>query len=571
MPRAWQWKTGTAFFFTMLAVWFSIPNFVDMPETKEAREQAPWFIRILPNSKIKLGLDLQGGIHMVLGIDLDRAMLNESDRMARDLKEFGARQEIKIDAIDREFDSTKLKVKLASGEESDKFERFLSDHFNVLITVASEPTKGTYTLDLDPQRHAETEKQTVSQALETLRNRLDEFGVAEPSIQAQGRDRIVVQLPGMDDPVRARNVLGRTAQLEFRIVDDESLKGDRFALENLVTEAKKTLPKKYKIGDLNRAVHDKLPPGTEILMKEDRDPTTDQVTEVPLLVKLSSGLTGDKLEDARIGSGEFNTPTVNLRFNPAGAEILDGITRDSIGKRLAIVLDDKIQSDPVIRARISDGRPQITFGSLKSQQELLQEAKDLSLVLRAGALPAPVEILESRTVGPTLGRDSIESGMKAILVGVLAIVLFMAAYYRMSGVAADLALIVNIVFILACLGALHATLTLPGIAGILISIGMAVDANVLIYERIREELRNGKSINDAIELGYDRAHLTILDSNLTTVIAGLVLLEFGTGPIKGFAVTLIFGLIANYFTALWFTRLAYEWIMLRFKLERLSV
>lgn len=569
MPRVWQWKTAAALFFTALAVWFSIPNFVNIPETKEALAQAPWYIRILPNSVIRLGLDLQGGIHMVLGVDLGRALLNEMDRHGRDLKEFAARQEIEIESVEREFESTKLKVRLANKDDSEKFERLLQDRYSILVVVTSDAGKGTYTLDLDPQRHTEVEQQTIHQALETLRNRLDEFGVAEPSIQAQGKDRIVIQLPGMEDPQRARNVLGRTAQLEFRIVDDESM--NVAALENLVADAKKQLPKKFKIDDLNRVFHDKLPPGTQVLMKEEIDPTTGKAIETPFLVKSSAGLTGDKLEDAHLGVDEYNRPSVNLRFDSSAAELLDVITRDNLNKRLAIVLDDKIQSDPVIRARISDGRPQITFGSLKSHQEILNEAKDLALVLRAGSLPAPVEILESRSVGPSLGRDSIENGLRAILVGVIAVVAFMAFYYKLSGVAADLALVVNIVFILACLGALHATLTLPGIAGILISIGMAVDANVLIFERIREELRGGKIVKDAIELGYERAHLTIIDSNLTTVIAGLVLLQYGSGPIKGFAITLIFGLIANYFTALWFTRLAYEWILVRFNPERLSV
>ncbi len=577
MSTEWKWKAGIALFFTLVALWFVVPSFIDLPpetqqvsgERKDESEDVPWYLKILPQSKIKLGLDLQGGIHMVLGIDLNRALLNDADRYVRDLKDFLPKEKIDIESVEREFASTKLTLKLQNKEDSDAFESFIQDKFNVLVILDRNPSEGSYVLDLDPQKKSEHEHQVVSQALETLRNRLDEFGVAEPSIQAQGKDRIVVQLPGMDDPTRARNVLGRTAQLEFKIVDDESL--NEIALENLVAEAKKQLPSKFKIEELNRVLHGKLPSGTQVLMKEEKDPTTGKILETSYLLKATAPLSGEMLEDARIGVGEYNQPVVNLRFNPRGTEILDQLTNENINKKLAIILDDKVQSDPVIRARISDGRPQITFGSLKERNEIMEEAKDLAMVLRAGALPAPVEILESRTVGPSLGRDSIEHGLKAILVGVFLVILFMALYYKMSGIAADIALLVNVLFILACLGALHATLTLPGIAGMLISIGMAVDANVIIYERIREELRAEKPIKTAIELGYDRAHLTILDSNLTTAIAGFVLLEFGTGPIKGFAITLIFGLIGNYFTALWFTRLFYEWIVTRFQPQRLSI
>lgn len=576
MNRSWYWKAGLALTFTLAAVWFVLPNFLDVPEAvstapqqADEKDETAWYWKLFPKSRIRLGLDLRGGIHMVLGIDLERAVFNEADRYASDLEDFLKDEDIEFASIERPFESTEIKVTLKKEEDQDKFEDLIRDRFNVLQVSHRDPGKGHYILGLDPNRRSEFEQQTIGQALETLRNRLDEFGVAEPSIQSQGKDRIVVQLPGLEDPERAKNVLGRTAQLEFKIVDDESL--SRAALENLVALARKELSPTAKLRDLNRKLEDRLPPGTQVFFEEERDPTTNQVTESSYLLKAKTLVTGDMLDDARITVGEFNQPEVALRFNPVGTKVFDEVTDKNIGKRLAIVLDDKIQSAPVINSRISDGNARITFGGLRPRHEILQEAKDLALVLRAGALPAPVEILETRSVGPSLGRDSVENGLKAILVGVFAIMIFMALYYQLSGIAADFALITNILFILACLGGLHATLTLPGIAGILISIGMAVDANVIIYERIREELRVGKPIKTAIELGYDRAHVTILDSNLTTLIAGFVLLEFGTGPIKGFAITLIFGLIANYFTALWFTRLAYEWILTRFEPKRLSI
>ncbi len=546
-----------------LGAWFVIPNFVEVPE-----KDTPWYLKLLPSSQVKLGLDLQGGIHMVLGIDLNRALMNEADRYMSELKEFLPKSEIEVAEMTREFDSTSITLLLKDKADDSKLKAYLRDKFTVLEVSSEDPGAGSFVLDIVEERKTTVEQETINQALETLRSRLDEFGVAEPSIQARGKDRIIIQLPGMDDPTRAKNVLGRTAQLEFKIVDESM---QPIALETLVAGVRKTLSAKASMEELNRALQGKIPPGTQVLFKEERDSTTNNVVQTPLLLQAQTMVTGDMLDDARVGVGEYNEPIVNLAFNPHGAEVFENVTGANINKRMAIILDDTIQSDPVIRTRIGGGRAQITFGSLSSREQLLNEAKDLSLVLRAGALPAPVEILENRAVGPSLGRDSIEAGFKAMLVGALLVLIFMVLYYRLSGIAADLALVANLMFIFASLGALHATLTLPGIAGILISLGMAVDANVLIYERIREELKSGKPVKAAVELGYDRAHLTILDSNLTTIIVGIVLMEFGTGPIKGFAITLIFGLIANYFTALWFTRLAFEWVLNRFRPERWSI
>ncbi len=571
MDSAWRWKTTLATVATLLAFYFVLPNFFEAPEKNEGKEiELSWVQKLLPRSRVQLGLDLQGGIHMVLGIDLNRAMLNEADRYIRDLKEYLPKKDVELASVERAFDSTTITVKLKDPSKSKAFEDFVQNEFNVLSVESRDTSAGTFTLNITDQRRAEAEKMVIDQALGTLRDRLDEFGVAEPSIQAKGKDRIVVQLPGLADPERAKAVLGRTAQLEFKIVDDVSM--DAVALENLVTEAKKTLPPKFKPEALNRTLSDKLPAGTQVLLSEDKDSTSGQVVQKAYLLKSEALLTGDMLDDAHIGVDQYNMPTVNLQFNPRGAQVFEKVTGDNVGKQLAIILDDQVQSAPQIKARIAGGRAEITFsGALKPRNETLQEAKDLALVLRAGALPAPVEILENRAVGPSLGRDSIESGAKAVLIGVLLVVAFMAFYYRVSGVLADLAVLFNVLFTIAALCALNATLTLPGIAGILISIGMAVDANVIIYERIREELSAGKSVKAAIEAGYDRAHLTIIDSNITTIITGVVLLQYGTGPIKGFAITLIFGLIANYFTALWFTRLAFDWAVVKFQPQKLSI
>ncbi|MEZ4703761.1 MAG: protein translocase subunit SecD [Bdellovibrionota bacterium] len=569
MNSNWKWKAGAAVLSVVLGIWFLLPN-VYSPGATDAKGEPAWYTKFLPDSGIQLGLDLRGGIYMALGVDLDRALLNEADRYANDLKEFLTEKEIPFELVERQFSSTRILVRLTSRDNLDNFESLLRKEFNILTVVSADSGDLSYVLTLDPNRQSEIERDTIAQALETLRNRLDEFGVAEPSIQAKGKDQIIVQLPGLDDPSKAKEVLARTAQLEFKIVDQRSLTLGE--LNALVEEAEKTLGEDYTMEDLNKELYGKIPSGTEVMFEEVDDASNNQVIQrTPYLLINSTRISGDLLDDARVGVGQFNEPVVNIRFNPKGTKEFDVLTKDHVGELLAIVWDDKIFSAPRIDGHIPSGRSVITFGGLKSRQEIMEEAKSLSIVLRAGALPAPIEILESRTVGPSLGKDSIEKGMKAIFLGVLLVVLFMAVYYRWSGLLADFAVLINLIFILAALGSLHATLTLPGIAGILVSIGMAVDANVIIFERIREELRSNKPIKTAVELGYDRAHLTILDSNLTTVITGLVLFQFGTGPIKGFAITLIFGLIANYITALWFTRMVYDWFLQKYELKRLSV
>lgn len=564
LSKSWKIKFFFAFLSVLLGVYFVLPNFVD--------KTAPWAQKILPNTQVNLGLDLQGGIHLVLGVDVERALVDEADTYAEQIKELLKKEGIAFQSIDRNFENTSIKITFMSSEAADGFEEVFQNRINVpdrILEVVSTDAL-TYYLDV-PQEHARRlETQTISQALETLRNRVDEFGVSEPSIQAQGRDRIIIQLPGMEDPERAKSIIGKTAQLSFMVVDDDSLSD--FELNGLVSEAKSTVADASDSRSLNRALQGKLPEGTQVYFKEIKDDSLEgDGKAIPILVKSTPRLTGDTLDHAQVSFDENNWPQVELRFNPTGASLLDTISGDNIGKRMAIILDEKVYSDPVLQSRISDGKPRITFPGLKSRNEIFRDAKDLAVVLRAGALPAPVEILETRAVGPSLGRDSIENGLKAILIGVLIIIVFMAFYYRASGIIADFAVITNVVFILACLGILGGTLTLPGIAGILISIGMAVDANVIIYERIREELLRGRGVAAAVEEGYRRANLTILDSNVTTVITAFVLLEFGTGPIKGFAITLIFGLIANYITALWFTRLIFDWYITKYSPKRLSI
>jgi preprotein translocase subunit SecD len=390
-------------------------------------------------------------------------------------------------------------------------------------------------------RDVETIKDyAVRQALETLRNRVDQFGVSEPTLQRQGENRILIQLPGVKDPQRAIALLGKTARLEFKMVAEDA--------------------------DPQEALAGNLPAGTQLLYERRVDRQTGATTELPLVVQDKTVLTGDLLSDAQVRiDTRFNEPYVAIDFNAVGARRFDQITAANVGKRMAIVLDDTVYSAPVIRERISGGSAQIS-GSFTEQ-----EATDLAIILRAGSLPAPVKVLEDRTVGPSLGRDSINQGILSVAIGGILVVLVMVIYYRLAGMVANTALILNIFFIMAMLSMFKATLTLPGIAGIVLTIGMAVDANVLIFERIREELRLGKTARAALDAGFSKALSSIVDSNVTTLIAALVLFQFGTGPVKGFAVTLSIGIVSSLFTALFVSRLIFDYFLVHRQAKRLSI
>jgi preprotein translocase subunit SecD len=385
-------------------------------------------------------------------------------------------------------------------------------------------------LGLRPREAASVRDLAIRQGLETIRNRVDQFGVAEPSIQQQGENRILVQLPGVQDPERAKALIGKTALLEFKLVDDKvdpdaALKGGA------------------------------LPPGDEVLYQRRVDKETKQERKIPFVVQKKAVVTGRDLATARVSIDQNTSePYVSVEFNAAGGKAFADLTEANVGRRLAIVLDDNVHSAPQIRERIPSGRAQITGGFTT------EEATDLAIVLRAGALPAPVQVLEERTVGPSLGADSIRRGLVSTAAAALAVVLFMLVYYRLSGLIADLALALNLVILLAAMAGFHATLTLPGIAGIVLTIGMAVDTNILIFERIREELRSGKTVRASIDAGFQRAFRTVIDTHVTVLVSAAILYQFGTGPVKGFAVSLAIGILASLFTAVFFTRLIFDLI-----------
>ena len=382
----------------------------------------------------------------------------------------------------------------------------------------------------------------VRQGVETIRNRIDQFGVAEPTITRQGEDRILVQLPGIQDPERAKALIGKTALLEFKLVDD------------------RVTPEEALAG--------KLPEGDEILYQRRVDRETKAETKVPYVVQKKTLLTGAELNRAEVTS-DPNSPgnwQVAIEFNTVGTRIFGEVTEQNVGRRLAIILDGSLYSAPRINERIPGGRAVITG------QFTVDEARDLAIVLRAGALPAPVRILEERTVGPSLGADSIRQGVLSVVASAAAVVLFMIVYYRVSGLIADIALVLNVLILLAAMAAFHATLTLPGIAGIVLTIGMAVDANILIFERIREELRLGKTVRSSVDTGFGRALRTVIDTHVTVLVTATILYQFGTGAVRGFAVSLAIGVAASLFTAVFFTRLLFDLLYMgRHRLERISI
>ena len=532
MLRNLKWRLIIYAAVTVFAVLLFLPTLIP--------ELPAWFYKIIPTEKVHLGLDLQGGMHLILEVQAEKAIESYVERVKNNLRDDLRDKAVPVGKLEREKSN---QIVLEVSGEKGKWEKILSQRYGFMQELSSTALdKGIWrvVLVLDSRQAEQIRKGAIDQALETIRNRIDQFGVAEPEITLQGTDRILIQLPGIKDPQRAIDLIGRTALLEFKLVDEE--------------------------GNLDEALKGNAPEGSIIFYQRYVDPKTGGVKKTPFLLKEKTLMTGEVLKDARVSiDTQFNEPYVALEFDDIGAKLFEQITGANVKKRLAIILDDNVYSAPVIQERIGGGRAQIT-GRFD-----MKEAGDLAIVLRAGALPAPVKILEQRSVGPSLGQDSIRKGIISTLVSAAMVALFMIFYYRVSGAIADIALILNILFVMGTLAIFRATLTLPGIAGLVLSIGMAVDANILIHERIKEELRWGKTVRAAIDEGYRRAFITILDSNLTTLFAALFLYQFGTGPVKGFAVTLSIGLLANIFTAVYVTRWAFDFLTLKVKVKKLSI
>jgi len=495
-----------------------------------------------PHKQINLGLDLKGGMHLVLDVQTEKAVASTVDRIRGEMRSLLRKERIRHHGI-KPAGETGLSVTILNREAIDSVRQILSNEYSDVEVQSASPVEAGLQLEigLTDEWVRKIKKQATEQALETIRNRIDQFGVSEPDIRIQGERRVLVQLPGIDDTERAKELIGKTAQLEFKLLDADN--------------------------DLGAALNGNVPPGSEILYQAAEASQARAGAEPqPYLVKEQTLLTGAHLTDARVQiDQQFNEPFVSIEFDRKGARTFERITGENVKRRLAIVLDDKVYSAPVIQERIPGGTARIT-GNFNAQ-----EAHDLAIVLRAGALPAPVQIIEERTVGPSLGHDSIRAGLISMIVGGILVIFFMAVYYKGAGFIADFALILNILLIAGGLAAFGATLTLPGIAGIILTIGMAVDANVIIFERIREEMRLGKTPAASIAAGFERAGLTVLDANVTTLIAALVLFQFGTGPVKGFAVTLSLGVLASLFTALIISRLIFDYLYVTRHVRALSI
>ncbi len=511
-----------------------------------------WWEKYLAPEGLRLGLDLQGGMHLVLKVDLEKAEQNTLDLAATDLKDSLAEQSVSAIRTPTKQKDTIL-LTLPNSGAVEQVQNLVNEEFpDIDITV--EQKEGSFPrifLKLKQKKIDFIRENAVDQSLEIIRNRIDEFGVAEPVIIRQGSDEIVVQLPGEKNPERAMALLKNTAQLEFKMVADSA----GIDLNGLVEKARTSgqWVDEKDIKQLNRILASSLPNDTTLYFERDTNKQTNQVIETPILLKNTVLMTGDMIKNAqvRIG-GNFNEPYVSIDLTSRGGKIFANVTGKNVGKRMAIVLDDVVRSAPVIKDKILGGHAQIT-GSFTHE-----EAADLAIVLRVGALPAPVDVIQNMTVGASLGQDSINKGLMSGIFGAVMVLGFMIIYYRLSGVIANVALVLNIMFLFTGLAIFNATLTLPGIAGIVLSIGMAVDANVLIFERMREEYALGKSVRSSIDGGFAKAFWTIVDSQVTTLITAMALFMFGTGPIKGFAITLSLGIIFNLFTALFCSRLLFD-------------
>jgi preprotein translocase subunit SecD len=497
-----------------------------------------------PGKKINLGLDLQGGMHLVLQVQTQDALRTETEgdmaRLVELAKEEGAPGLVPKRTGDRRFE-----IAGASPAARD-----------VLRTQAGKSFPGysfqeqadRMVFEMRPDYASEIERQSVNQAVQTINNRIDEFGVTEPVIQPAADNRIVIQLPGVADPERVKRIIKNTAFLEFRIVRFPQGGGGGVATREEI------------LANFNG----QLPDDIEIMDSDVRDDKGVVIGKTYYAVDKRRDVTGRDLKTARSGQGQFGDPIVLFSLTPDGATKFAKLTGDNVGKGLAIVLDGRVASAPVINSQIRDS------GQIEGRFTR-EEVDDLSTVLRSGALPAGLTTLEERTVGPSLGRDSIDSSLKAGLIGAALIVAFVLLIYNLSGVNAVLALGLNVIIVFAGLAFFKATLTLPGIAGIILTIGMAVDANVLVFERIREEVRAGRTVRSAIDLGFEKALSSIIDSNVTTLIAALFLFQFGTGPIKGFAVTLTIGILASMFSAIFVSRWLFDMVLSRRRVQKLSI
>lgn len=503
------WEKVLTILVLLASVLYALPNVL----TKEQRENLPPF---LPQHTMTLGLDLQGGAHLVLEVQTEAVIARAYENMEDEIRT--ALHEKNLNYRNLKANSADITFELVHPEQQNDILQTLQKKLRgVEVNAENNQVKVAYT----SSEQAELKRRALEQTLEILRNRVDEFGVAEPLIQRQGDRRVIVELPGIQDVNRAKGIIGRTAQLSFHMVDEQA--------------------------DIAAAERGLIPPDLALLYEESTD--SNGTTKIPLLIKKKADLTGEYLIGAASEFDQMGSPAVHIRFDSRGTQKFASLTADNVGKRFAIVLDGIVHSAPVIREPILGGSAQIS-GNFTGP-----EAEDLATVLRSGALPAPILVAEERTVGPTLGQDSINAGTLATAIGYTAVVVLMVLFYGWFGMVANIALVFNVLIVIALMSIFGFTLTLPGIAGIVLTIGMAVDANILIYERMREEQTSGRTPRQAFDAGFKGAFATIFDSNITSLIAAVLLFAVGSGTIKGFALTMSIGILASMFTAVMLTRL----------------
>ena len=592
MERTWYWRLILVVGLIGLALYLAWPSFLYFgadPEIRRSKSELAKLIpEYLPESRVNFGIDLQGGLHLVMGVDTEKAVQNRADRIADEIVAALDDEGVKVVKAVREGEAPELTIEVEKDDDYDKLKTLLEEYKD---TWESRSTSSTgVVFGMRPDYEERLKSDAVDQSLKTLRNRIDKYGVSEPEVRKRGSDSVLIQIAGLtadEEKAVKEEIIGKTAQLEFKLLDDE---GQYFAdvaakgLPDGVTlgtdqfrgEGDALVASPYLFGDKKDPIVEAVmanPPPPDRVVKYQRIEASDgSVSWRTWLLHRHTPLTGDSLVNAYVAfNNDENKYYVAMKLDRAGATIFDKFTAENVKHRMAIVLDEIVDSAPVIQSRIPNGNVSITLGGFKDNQEILEDAQKLSIVLNAGALPAPVYPQEQRTVGATLGDDAVSKGKLALLAAASLMILVMLFYYRLSGVIAVIALVANMLFLFAALAALGATLTLPGLAGLALTIGMAVDANIIQFERIREELRLGKTARAAVDAGFDKAFSAIFDANVTTFLACVVLYQYGSGPIRGFATTLGVGVVINTFAAVVIPRLCLDYLTRARRVQELSI
>lgn len=596
LPLMWWVKFALTLCALLFSLSFTIPTFLGDPA--EWKREAPaegetlgrpvnWYHRFaeaaLPSQRISLGLDLKGGLHLVLEVDVEKSLRDSISRAMTRARDLGDKEGIKSQAANVS-DDYKTTIEVEDAAKVEAFKKIISEQTALIQFDKAEDRKIMFVAN--PASVERYNSEILQQAINTIRNRIDQFGVAEPNIFRQGDRRVVVQMPGLQDPGRAKQLIGNTAQLDFRLVSSE-LRNDQ--LENVMQEARTALnlpkedTKPETIQKISQWLRDNGKISKTLTVMLDRKTevsggTAKIVSATPYLVEATSRLTGDMIDSAMEAADQSSLVphyVVSLNFNPQGTKVFGELTKQArepqnAPHQIAIILDENITSAPVVNEPILGGRAQITLGRNQNLEQQRKDAQDLALVLRAGALPASVKIIEERQVGPSEGEENIRAGVLSSVVAGFLVVAFMLYFYGVSGMVANLAMILNAILILAFLAAFGATLTLPGIAGIVLTMAVAVDGNVIINERIREEMRNGLNAKQAFYRGYNQSFETLVDAHVTSAVAGVVLLIYGNPAVKGFAITLLAGIISTLFSSYYVTEVIGQWLIEKTRVRRFS-